>query len=66
MPSGIYFLYGDHYKNFSDIPNGVRGRVTWLYQNVRDERIGILLCANSENIYLGKCYGDNKLTWVVK
>ena len=66
MPSGIYFLYGDHYKNFSDIPKGVRGRITWLYQNVRDERIGILLCANSENIYLGKCYGSNKLTWVVK
>ena len=66
MPSGIYFLNGEHCKGFSDIPNGVRGRIIWVYHNVSDEKVGILLCAGSENIYLGKCYGSNKLTWVIK
>lgn len=67
LPAGIYFFNTEKYQKFTDKPGALLGRAIWIYNHGGgNERIGILLCANNSNMFLGRSYGDESLTWVIK
>ena len=66
MPSGIYFLSGLAANELSDKPYTSLGRCIWIYNNYKDERVGLLICSKDGKTYGGYCFGRNALTWVPK
>lgn len=67
LSPGIYFFSATHYANFTDKPDSIGGRITWIYNHSNgDERIGLLISANNGTMYVGHSYGKTSLTWKVK
>lgn len=68
MESGVHFLNTKDYEAFIDKPAELRnGKAIWLYnRSSKDERIGLLLIASSEKIFIGRTYGGSELKWSTK
>ena len=67
LQAGIYYFNTEDYRKFTDRPGGSSGCAIWIYNHAGgNERIGILMCANNTNMFLGRSYGNASLSWTVK
>ena len=65
LPLGLYFIPYDTINRFSDRPvkNSASAALWVWYSTFADIRVGILVQADSNAIFVGRTWGTDKITW---
>lgn len=67
IPMGVYSISGSIYRNYTDKPAGMEGRIIFIagaWGAESDEQICLLATARDGHLYLGHCYGGTpKYDW---